>query len=85
MSPVTQFAGDTELSGEVNTWDRRAKLPEDLDRLEGAANKNPVKFNEDKHRVLHLGKHNPRGICPCGEQLCGKGPGGSSEQQAQNE
>lgn len=56
MSPVIQFADDTEL----NTWDRRAKLQEDLDRLEGWDNKNPVKFNKDKHGVLHLGKHNPR-------------------------
>lgn len=45
---MTQFADDIELSGEVNTWDRRAKLQEDLDRLEGRAVKNPVKFNKDK-------------------------------------
>ena len=56
---LMKFADDTELSGEVDTLEGRATLPEDLDRLEEWANKNLMKFNKDKCKVLHLGKHNP--------------------------
>jgi len=37
----------------------RATLQEDLNRLEESANKNLMKFNKDKCKVLHLEKHNP--------------------------
>ncbi|GAB0203078.1 mitochondrial enolase superfamily member 1 [Grus japonensis] len=53
-----KFAGDTKLSGEVDTLEGRPTLKEDLDRLEWA-NKNLMKFSKDKCKVLHLGKHNP--------------------------
>jgi len=53
------FAEDTKLSGVVDTWEGRTSLLEDLDRLEEWANKNLLKFNKDKCKVLHLGKHNP--------------------------
>ncbi|KAK4831142.1 hypothetical protein QYF61_015445 [Mycteria americana] len=55
-----KFANDTKLSGEVGTSEGRTTLQEDLDRLEELSNKNLMKFNKDKRKVLHLGKHNPR-------------------------
>ena len=56
---LMKFADDTKLSGEVDTSEGRATLQEDLDRLEEWANKNLTKFNKNKCKVLHLGKHNP--------------------------
>ena len=57
--PLMEFADDTKLSGEVDTSEGRAALQEDLDRLEERANKNLMKFNRDKCKVLHVGKHTP--------------------------
>ncbi|GAB0184902.1 cAMP-dependent protein kinase inhibitor alpha [Grus japonensis] len=56
---LMKFVDDTKLSGEADTSERRATLQEDLDRLEEWANKNLMKFNKDKCKVLHLGKHYP--------------------------
>ncbi|KAK4809950.1 LOW QUALITY PROTEIN: hypothetical protein QYF61_002907 [Mycteria americana] len=56
---LMKFADDTKLSGEADTSEGRATLQEGLDRLEERANKNLMKFNKDKCKVLHLGKHNP--------------------------
>ena len=54
-----KFADDTKWSGEVDASEQRVTLQEDLDRLEEWANKNLMKFNKDKCKVSHLGKHNP--------------------------
>ena len=43
----------------MDAFEGRATLQEDLDRLEEWANKNFMKLNKDKCKVLHLGKHNP--------------------------
>ncbi|GAB0183652.1 mitochondrial enolase superfamily member 1 [Grus japonensis] len=56
---LMKFADDTKLSGEVDTLEGRATLQEDLDKLEEWTNKTLMKFNKDKCKVLHLGKHNP--------------------------
>ncbi|GAB0181466.1 mitochondrial enolase superfamily member 1 [Grus japonensis] len=56
---LMKFADDTKLSGEVDTLERRITLQEDLDRLEEWASKKIMKFNKDKCKVLHMGKHNP--------------------------
>ncbi|PKU49077.1 rna-directed dna polymerase from mobile element jockey-like [Limosa lapponica baueri] len=56
---LMKLAGDTKLSGEVDSSEGRATLQEDLARLEEWANKYLMKLNKDKCKVLHLGKHNP--------------------------
>lgn len=53
------FICDTKLSGEVDTSEGGVTLQKDLDVLEDWANKNIMKSNKDKCKVLHLGKHNP--------------------------
>ncbi|KAK4807417.1 hypothetical protein QYF61_001180 [Mycteria americana] len=55
---LMKFADDTKVSGEVDTSEGRATLQEDLEEW---ASKNLMKFNKDKCKVLHLGKHNPGG------------------------
>ena len=55
---LIKFADDTKLSGEVGSLERRATLQGDLDRMEEWANKNLMKFNKGKCKILHLGKHN---------------------------
>ncbi|GAB0204351.1 mitochondrial enolase superfamily member 1 [Grus japonensis] len=57
---LMKFVYDNKLSGEADTSEGTATLQEDLGRLEEWANKNLMKFNKDKCKVLHLGKHNPR-------------------------
>ncbi|PKU41178.1 pol- hypothetical protein [Limosa lapponica baueri] len=56
---LMKFADDTKLSGEVDTLEGRVTLQEDLHRLKEWSNKNLMKFNKDKRKVLHLRKHNP--------------------------
>ncbi|PKU48010.1 rna-directed dna polymerase from mobile element jockey-like [Limosa lapponica baueri] len=56
---LMKFADDTKLSGEGDSLEGRVTLQEDLDKLEEWANKNLMKFNNDKCKLLHLGKHNP--------------------------
>ncbi|KAJ7427195.1 hypothetical protein WISP_08990 [Willisornis vidua] len=52
-------ADDTTLYGKMDTLEGRFTLEEDLDGLEKWVNKNLMKFNKDKHKVLLLEKHNP--------------------------
>jgi len=53
---------DKVCRGYQTKWgngEERATLQEDLDRLEEWVNKNLMKCNTEKFKVLHLGKHNP--------------------------
>lgn len=76
-----KFDKDTKLSREVNYLEAEVTLREDLDRLEGWADKNLMKFNQVSG--LTPGKIF-RSTAQAGthlsvEQLCGKGPGGPGD------
>ena len=53
---LSEFAEDAELGGVAGTLQGFPTVQQDLDRLESWAERNLMRFNESKCRVLRLGK-----------------------------
>ncbi|KAK4806791.1 hypothetical protein QYF61_005587 [Mycteria americana] len=57
---LSKFAGDTKVGGVADMAEDRAAIQRDLNRLEKWADRNLMKFNKGKGKVLPLGRNNPR-------------------------
>jgi len=66
---LSKFADDTELGRVADTPEVCAAIQQYLDRLESWSERNLMKSNKGKCRVLHLGRNNPMNLYGLGEDL----------------
>jgi len=87
---LNKFSGDTKLREVSDIPESCAAIKRDLNRLEIWADRNLMKFNKEKGKILHLKRNNPMaliytGLDLPGEQLCRKSIAGSDGQQVKHE
>ncbi|GAB0178111.1 mitochondrial enolase superfamily member 1 [Grus japonensis] len=68
---LSKFTDDTKLGGVADTPEGCTGIQHDPDRLESWAERNLMKFDKGKCRVLHLGRNNPKHQYRLGVDLLG--------------